>query len=250
MPDIEALVVQLKSALWECCAPPFARSWSESRQFDATVSEVMEDARAFADKDPAARGSLYEVLHGYTSFKAVMHYRLAHAIACQNGLPPEADCYASLISSRGKLLSGAEIHTRCTIGKRFILDHGVGTVIGETSVIGSDCYVLGGVTLGARGIAGNAAENRHPILGNRVQVGAFARIFGCVTIGSDVFIGPHCVVTEDIPSGSTVTVRMPIEVTRNSSGAASSTQSIREFENEAQSSHHQIFLPGSLSGGL
>ena len=83
-----------------------------------------------------------------------------------------------------------------------MLDHAVGTVIGETCVIGDDAYILGGVTLGAAGIANNPATARHPRLGDRVQVGAFARILGRVTIGDDVFIGPHCTITQDVPANT------------------------------------------------
>lgn len=233
MQDIEVIAVQLRSALWECCSPSFARSWSESRQFDETVSDVTMDVGAFAEKDPAAYASVVRVLQTYTSFKAVLHYRLAHAIARTCELSSESACYAELISSRGKLLSGAELNSRSTIGKRFVLDHGVGTVIGETAVIGDDCYILGGVTLGAVGIAGNPAGKRHPVLGNRVQVGAFTRVLGHVEIGDDVFIGPHCVITKDIPSGSTVTVRTSVQVTYGTEAVTTPVERIRGLEHEA-----------------
>jgi serine O-acetyltransferase len=126
----------------------------------------------------------------------------------------ESSYYASLVSSRGKMLSGAELHPRCSIGKRFVLDHGVGTVFGETAVVGDDCYVLGGVTLGAIGIAANPCGKRHPTIGNRVQIGAFARIFGCVNIGDDVFIGSHCTVTSDVPAGSKVALRSCVQIVK------------------------------------
>ncbi|MFC0691025.1 serine O-acetyltransferase [Paraburkholderia humisilvae] len=115
-------------------------------------------------------------------------------------------------------------NSRCTIGKRFILDHGVGTVVGETAVIGDDCYILGGVTLGAVGIAGNPPGKRHPVLGDRVEVGAFTRILGRVEIGDEVFIGPHCVITQDVPSGSIVTVRTSVQITRGIEAVATSAE--------------------------
>ena len=143
------------------------------------------------------------------------HYRLAHAIDARADRAQDCEAialYASMISSRGKVLSGAELHHKCRIGKRFVLDHGIGTVLGESSSIGDDCYLLGGVTLGARGIANNPKGKRHPSIGNRVQVGAFSRIFGAVSIGDDVFIGPHCTITEDIPAGSRVTLRTSVQI--------------------------------------
>lgn len=111
-------------------------------------------------------------------------------------------------------MSGAELHPSSQIGRRFILDHGFGTVFGETVSIGDDCYVLGGVTLGASGISGNPQGKRHPSIGNRVQLGAFSRIFGCVDIGDDVFIGPNCTITQNIPSGSKVTLRSSLQILR------------------------------------
>jgi serine O-acetyltransferase len=90
----------------------------------------------------------------------------------------------------------------------------VGTVFGETAKIGDDCYILGGVTLGACGISNNINGKRHPTIGNRVQVGAFSRIFGTVNIGDDVFIGPHCTITEDISENSRVILRTSLQVTK------------------------------------
>jgi serine O-acetyltransferase len=208
----------LKAALMECCSPRFVDKTICHPCFEHAIREAEKDLEAFARKDPASRGSMEDIALGYTSYKAVAHYRLAHAmismIPTSDAERAELDASVFLISSRGKLMSGAEIHARCQIGRRFVLDHGCGTVIGETAVLGDDCYVLGGVTLGAVGIAGNASGKRHPTLGNRVQVGAFSRIFGCVEIGDDVFIGPHCVIKEDIAAGSIVTLKTQLQITR------------------------------------
>ncbi len=113
---------------------------------------------------------------------------------------------AALITRRGKLLSGAEIHFNSRIGRRFVLDHGYGTVIGETSVIGDDCYILGGVTLGSRLIAANTQGPRHPNLGDRVQVGMNSSLLGHIRIADDVFIGSGCLVTQDVPAGQKITL--------------------------------------------
>jgi serine O-acetyltransferase len=215
MEEIQAINVQLKAALWECCSPAFAQEISDSLLLKNIAKEVLVDASTFAAKDPAASNNILRILHGYTSFKAILHYRLAHALITRASKSLEIISYADFISSRGKLLSGAEIHNQSIIGRRFILDHGVGTVIGETAIIGDDCYILGGVTLGAVGIAGNQNCKRHPTIGNKVQIGAFARIFGCVHVGEGSFIGPHCIITQDIPVNSIVTVRTTLQVIRS-----------------------------------
>lgn len=211
---IRALV---DAALWECCPAEVVGAAQGAPWLERTLRLCSEDAVAFTNKDPAARGKPETVITGYTSFKAVFHYRLAHALLSAGAVPGcayDSEPYALLVSSRGKLLSGAELHPRCRIGRRFVLDHGVGTVFGETVELGDDCYVLGGVTLGAAGIAGNPAGKRHPTVGHRVQIGAFARVFGPVSIGDDVFIGPHSVITEDVPPSCSVTVRTSHQVTR------------------------------------
>ncbi len=214
--DLRELICnQLRAALWECCSTRVASLIEQRGGLERATAEAIEDARAFATKDPAAHGDVALVVRAYTSFKVVLHYRLAHALLNGRSLDAgEASLNAGFISSRGKLLSGAEIHPACVIGKRFILDHGMGTVIGETTEIGDDCYVLGGVTLGADGIAGNPNGKRHPTIGHRVQIGASVRIFGPVHVGDDVFIGPHCVITRDVPAGSVVTVRATQQVVR------------------------------------
>jgi serine O-acetyltransferase len=207
----------IDAALWECCPPEMVYFLNRSSVLETVALQCEEDAIAFASKDPAARGRSETVIASYTSFKAVAHYRLAHALVSIVGFLDGdigSELYAMLVSSRGKLLSGAELHPRCHIGRRFVLDHGVGTVFGETTKIGDDCYVLGGVILGASGIAGNPVGKRHPTIGDRVQIGAFARIFGPVSVGDDVFVGPHSVITEDIPPSCVVTVRTRHQVVR------------------------------------
>lgn len=214
----EALYAQLQAALWECCPAHLARLFSASTCLEAIITDLADDAQAFAQKDPATHGDPIKVVNTYTSYRAVLHYRLAHSLELDfpqyHHHEDQIPLYASLISSRGKLLSGAELHHKSAIGKRFILDHGVGTVIGETSQIGDDCYILGAVTLGASGISNNPRGKRHPSIGHRVQIGAFTRIFGPVEIGNDVFIGPGCTIIENISDGSRVTLQSSIQITR------------------------------------
>jgi serine O-acetyltransferase len=215
----QAIAHLMRAALMECTPPDVTRIVTAHGCFAQACLLAHEDLHAFCSKDPAQQGSASAVLVGSTSFKATLHYRLAHALIAMAGIGPHAradmEAYASLVANRGKLLSGAEIHPRCAIGRRFILDHGWGSVIGETSVIGNDCYLLGGVTLGATGISGNPAGKRHPTLGDRVQIGAFARLFGDIRVGSDVFIGTHCCVTHDIAPHSVVTLRSQTQVVRS-----------------------------------
>ncbi|MFO2465259.1 serine O-acetyltransferase [Pseudomonas sp. 15FMM2] len=180
------------------------------------AQDVAEDLLAYACRDPASRGRGKLILESYASFKAVLYYRLAHRVwnfsEPSNGVFPSI---ALTLSNQGKLLSGAEIHPAARIGRRFVLDHGYGTVIGETCEIGNDCYILCGVTLGARGIANNPDGKRHPRLGNNVEVGAGARVLGYVQIGDNVFISPSCVITQDVPAGTKVKVVNQIQLQKN-----------------------------------
>ncbi|WDH20430.1 serine O-acetyltransferase [Pseudomonas chlororaphis] len=208
----------MSAALMECCYPEIVDRVIGNFRFDMAVNSAVADLMAFSEKDPASHGHAGDIALGYSSYKAVLHYRLAHMmieLADLDGDPQRELANAVLlISSRGKLLSGAEIHARSKIGKRFVLDHGYGTVIGETAQIGDDCYILGGVVLGATGISTNPMGKRHPTLGNRVEIGAFARVFGDVVIGDDVFIAPNCVIKENISAGSIVTLRSELQMTK------------------------------------
>jgi serine O-acetyltransferase len=234
---------QLRAALFDCCDPDFASVVLLRTQWEALVDTLAEDVLAFADKDPSAHSDPVFVLKSYTSFKAVLHHRLAHEIL----MAPYPDAYdeqkslfAAIIAGRGKMLSGAEIHPRAKIGRRFVLDHGFGTVIGETTEIGDDCYVLGSVTLGACGIAANPHGRRHPVIGDRVQIGAFARVFGRVNIGDDVFIGPHCVIKDDVPSQAAVTVRTEHQIVRRRTGVCEPRQPVRTVAGRSGPAAHSF----------
>lgn len=207
-----AIKSQVEAALWECCSPEYIRLVNASSLVDEAIQAILEDAAAFATKDPASKNDPLQIVQTYTSFRAVLHYRIAHAMEHSFVDSSEGTYYAAIISNRGKMMSGAELHPSSRIGRRFILDHGYGTVFGETASVGDDCYVLGGVTLGASGIAGNPGGKRHPSIGNRVQLGAFSRVFGCVHIGDDVFIGPNCTITRSIPAGSKVILRSSLQI--------------------------------------
>ena len=145
--------------------------------------------------DPAAR-SRFEVLLLYPGVKALALHRLAHPLH-RAGLP----LLPRLISELGRVLTGIEIHPGATIGCRLFVDHGMGTVIGETAIIGNDCLIYQGVTLGG---TSNERKKRHPTLGDHVVVGAGAKVLGDITIGSHSRIGANSVVIDSVAAHSTV----------------------------------------------
>lgn len=152
-----------------------------------------------------------------------MGYRLSHAALRRRSKPSGGGAHAAslvarCISEQAKLESGVEIHPAAIIGQRFVVDHGIGTVIGATAVIGEDCYLLQGGVVGSCGIASNPRGKRHPTIGNRVEIGAFARLLGPIVIGDDVLIGPHCVLTDSVPAEGRVVIRNQIQVCQGSGG--------------------------------
>lgn len=162
------------------------------------VNTVYEDLTAFAQKDPAAHENVDYVFHTYSSFRAVMYYRLANQLYYHDLNDKGLRYRAKEIAEEAKLNTGIEIHPAASIGRRFVVDHGIGTVVGETTIIGDDCYILQCVILGAAGIANNASKKRHPTLCNNVEVGAFARILGNVRIGNNVKISPYAIIRQDV----------------------------------------------------
>ncbi len=159
------------------------------------LAQLREDIAAAQRRDPAAR-TRAEVLLTYPGVHALLAYRLAHAVDAR-GLR----LVARLISHTTRMLTGIEIHPRATIGRGLFIDHGMGVVIGETTVIGDNCHLLQGVTLGG---TSTRREKRHPTLGNDVVVGAGAKVIGAVTIGDGARIGAGSVVVQSVPPGATV----------------------------------------------
>ena len=154
-----------------------------------------EDIQAVFDRDPAAR-SVAEVLLLYPGLHAVTMHRIAHRL--WNGVHP---FIARLVSQASRAVTGIEIHPGATIGRRFVIDHGMGVVIGETTEIGDDVMLYQGVTLGGTSLK---KQKRHPTLGDRVVVGAGAKILGAVAVGAGARVGAGAVVVKDVPAGSTV----------------------------------------------
>ncbi|MFU2047635.1 serine O-acetyltransferase [Avibacterium gallinarum] len=209
-----------KSIFEVCGSSPYKLILSHVRN-SLLIDEILDDIDAFSLKDPASKNNPRNILYGYTSFNAVFYYRISHYLLNMNinnlDFMKNKYQYSLILSSKGKLLSGAEINPYAKIGKRFILDHGIGTVIGETAEIGDDCYMLGGVILGAKGISNNPEGIRHPRIGNNVQIGSFSKLFGAITIGNNVFIGSGCVITENIPDNYMVYVKTENQLIKGNS---------------------------------
>jgi serine O-acetyltransferase len=155
---------------------------------------IYEDICAVKDRDPAARSSI-EVLLLYSGLHAILYHRIAHWFYKHGFL-----FISRLISQTSRFLTGVEIHPAAKIGKRLFLDHGSGIVIGETTIIGDDCTLYQGVTLGG---TGKDKGKRHPTLGNNVMVGAGARVLGPFKVGDNSKIAANAVVLEEIPPNST-----------------------------------------------
>lgn len=150
---------------------------------------------AYKKKDPAARSHV-EIFLLYPGYKATLLHRLAHSLfAMHIPLLPRA------VSELSRWMTGIEIHPGAKIGERLVIDHGMGVVIGETTVLGDDVLIYHGVTLGGTSL--NQVK-RHPTVGNRVIIGAGAKVLGNIHIGDDARIGANSVVVEDVPVGSTV----------------------------------------------
>ena len=161
------------------------------------LSTLREDLRNARVHDPAARGDLENALV-YSGLHAIWSHRLAHRMWARPGLRGPA----RLLTQFTRFLTGVEIHPGATIGRRFFIDHGMGVVIGETTEIGDDVMVYHGVTLGGRSLQ---QVKRHPTIGNRVTLGAGAKVLGPVHIGNDSAIGANAVVTRDVPAESIAT---------------------------------------------
>jgi serine O-acetyltransferase len=161
----------------------------------AWFTRIREDIDAAMQRDPAARTRL-EVLLTYPGVHALIFYRVAHEID-RAGWP----LAARLLSHVGRMLTGVEIHPRARIGRGLFIDHGMGVVIGETTIIGDRCHLLQGVTLGG---TSTRREKRHPTLEDDVLVGAGAKVIGAVTIGAGAKIGAGSVVVQSVPAGATV----------------------------------------------
>ncbi len=154
-----------------------------------------EDIRAGLAKDPATRTGL-ELFLTSPGLHALWMHHVSHRLWSMR-----LRIVARMFSNWSRFLTGIEIHPGAVIGRRVVIDHGMGVVIGETAVIGDDVLMYHGVTLGGKEYT---TAKRHPTIGNRVLIGAGAKIIGNITIGDDAKIGANAVVTKDVPAGAVV----------------------------------------------
>ena len=166
--------------------------------------KIIEDVRSVFARDPAAR-NVFEVLTCYSGVQAVLFYRLTNFLWRYR-----LYWLARFISTFARWVTGIEIHPGAVIGRRFFIDHGMGVVIGETAIIGDDCMLYHGVTLG--GTTWDKVK-RHPTLKNGVVIGAGAKILGPIILGENVRVGSNSVVVRSIDDNETV-VGIPGRIVR------------------------------------
>ena len=174
------------------------------RLIKKVFSQIKEDIQTIYEKDPAAENIL-EVLLCYPGLHALILHRIAHKLNYW-----KIPLIPRMISNVSRFFTGIEIHPQARIGHRFFIDHGMGVVIGATTIIGDDVLLYQGVTLGG---TGNEHGKRHPTLGNNIVVGSGAKVLGNIEIGSNSRIGAGSVVVDSVPENSTV-VGVPGRIVR------------------------------------
>ena len=165
---------------------------------------LLETIRAYQKNDPAARNGL-EIFLLYSGIHAMISYRFAHWFHTHH-----MKFIGRWISQRSRKRTGIEIHPGAKIGRRLVIDHGNGVVIGETVEIGDDCLIYQGATLGGTGISHG---KRHPTLGNNVMVGSGAKVLGPFKVGDNSKIAANSVVLREVPPNCTV-VGIPGHIVR------------------------------------
>lgn len=168
------------------------------------LKRLKELLAAYKDKDPAVSSTL-ELLLTNQGIHALIIHRLAHRLY-------RADLFllAQIFAKFSRFLTGIEIHPGAQIGRRVVIDHGMGLVIGETAIVGDDVMLFHGATLGG---TGKDKGKRHPNIGNGVLVSANSSVLGNVTVGEGSKIGAHALVLEDVPAHVTV-VGIPAQIVR------------------------------------
>jgi serine O-acetyltransferase len=197
----------------DCCvAGSRARPRPHARPyFDNVVAAIerlpffLDDVLAIWRRDPALRGDPFRAVEVplYASFWALFFHRIAHVLHVS-----ELPFVPRLLSQVARFATGIEIHPGAEIGAGLFIDHGMGVVIGETAIVGRDVLLFHGVTLG--GVDARPGR-RHPCLGDRVLVGAGAKLLGAINVGADAKIGAQSVVLADVPPGATA-VGIPARV--------------------------------------
>lgn len=168
------------------------------------MTRLGETLRAYQARDPAARSRL-EIFLLYQGVHAVIYHRAAHFFY-RHGMK----FIARVISQWSRFWTGIEIHPGAKIGRRLVIDHGMGIVIGETAEIGDDCLLYHGVTLGG---TGKDSGKRHPTLGNNVMVSTGAKVLGPFKVGDNARIAANAVVLQEVPENATA-VGIPAQIVR------------------------------------
>lgn len=156
---------------------------------------IRNDVKTVLERDPAAR-SFFEVLFLYSGVKAISYYRVAHWFYTK-----KLYFIARYLSQRARRITGIEIHPAAVIGDGVFIDHGMGVVIGETTILGDNCTIYQGVTLGG---TGKDKGKRHPTIGNNVVIGSGAKVLGPFTVGDNSKIAANAVVLSEVPANCTV----------------------------------------------
>ncbi len=190
---------------------------------------IKRDIRLIKERDPAARNA-FEILLTYPSLTAIRSYRIAHWLY-KHGM----FTMARIISQRARNKTGIEIHPGAQIGKGLFIDHGMGVVIGETAIIGDNCLLYQGVTLGG---TGKDKGKRHPTLGNNVLVGAGAKVLGPFRVGNNVKIAANAVVLNAIPDNCTA-VGVPARIVKRNGEKVSERKVTQDID--------QIHIPDPVS---
>lgn len=193
------------------------------------LKSIKRDVELIKQSDPAARNTL-EILLTYPTLRAIRCYRIAHWFYKRKNYT-----VARIISQWARKQTGIEIHPGAVIGKGLFIDHGMGVVIGETAVIGDNCLLYQGVTLGG---TGKDKGKRHPTLKNNVLVGAGAKVLGPFTVGNNVKIAANAVVLNAIPDDCTA-VGVPARIVRR--------KGEKVYEKKVTQDIDQIHIPDPVS---
>ena len=186
--------------------------------FEGLLAEVRRDTDSILDRDPAARSRI-ETMLTYPGLHAVWAYRVAHRLWGQ-----DHRLVARLVSSGARRITGVDIHPAATLGQGLFIDHAVGVVIGETAEVGEDVTIYQGVTLGGTSLE---RGKRHPTVGDRVVIGAGAKVLGPLLVGDDARIGANSVVVRDVPAGSVV-VGVPGQIIARTVSASSGPPTLND----------------------
>ena len=168
------------------------------------MTRLGETLRAYQARDPAARSRL-EIFLLYQGVHAIIYHRIAHWFYCH-----DLKFIARCVSQWSRFWTGIEIHPGAKIGRRLVIDHGMGIVIGETAEIGDDCLLYHGVTLGG---TGKDQGKRHPTIGNNVMISTGAKVLGPFKVGDGARIAANAVVLGEVPDHATA-VGIPAQIVR------------------------------------